>query len=91
MVRCHIKKHIALTAKEYPLNGACFASNVIYEAKAINGVETKYYIEVTEGEQKRILYNHKMSLSNSKYKGSATLSTYYQNAINSGKEVPTIT
>lgn len=73
------------------MNGACFVSNVIYEAKAINGVETKYYVEDAEGEQKRILYNHKMSLSKSKYKDSATLSTYYQKAINSGKEVPTIT
>lgn len=55
MVRCDIKKHIAVTAKEYPLNWACFVSNVIYEAKAINDVVTKYYIEVTRWTGKNII------------------------------------
>ena len=62
---------------ECPLNGDCRKSSMIYKCDVTSpGILKKVYIGLTEKEFKTRWNSHKLSLNNTKYKNSTSLSSY---------------
>ena len=74
---------------EYPLQGKCLTTSVVYKATVKTSNSTKTYIGSTEGTFKKRYYGHKSDIKNESNRNSTTLSHYIWDCKDRG-EVPEI-